>query len=871
MKQFLWARSRRGSLLLGALILLWLNQQPVQAQSPGLVAAYSFDEGTGTTVGDASGNALTGNVSGTTWTSSGKFGSALVFNGTNALVTIPNAAVLQLTTTMTLEAWVNPSVVSSAWRDVIYKGDDNYYLEGTSTSGQAPGMGGTFSPSPLTGTAALATNTWTHLAGTYDGATMRLYVNGVQVASRAQTGSIATSTNPLQVGGDAIYGQFFQGMIDEVRVYSRALTQPEIQTDMNTPVGNPPPPALSINPGVAALTFTRTQQFTTNNSSVIWLVDGVVGGSASSGTITTSGLYTPPAVVGNHTVTVKTSDLLQSITATVYVVNHQGIFTHHYDKLRTGQNLEETVLTPANVSSASFGKLFSYPIDGLALASPLYVPNLNIPGQGFHNVVYVATEHNSVYAFDADGVGTNPLWHVSFLGPGVTTVPCADVGECGDIPTEIGITGTPVIDSATSTLYVVVKTKEGTNYPQRLHAMDIATGAEKFGGPVLIQATVPGTGEGSSNGQLSFLSLRENQRPALLLNNGVIYIGFGSHGDVHPYHGWILGYNASTLQQVFAFCVTPNNEGAGVWQSGGGLASDAAGNVYFATGDGTFTVNTGGVDYGDSYVKLGSSGGVLDYFTPHDQIDLDGGNLDLCAGGVLLLPDQPGSHPHLLIGAGKNSTVYVIDRDNMGHFNPNDDSHAVQTLPNIFPNANGTEMPGNFINPVYFNGTVYFSPVSDNIQAFPLNNGLLTTAPTSRSSDLYTYPGGALAVSADGNSNAILWAVQRNDVTAPGVLFAYDPANLGHVLYNSNQAGSRDALDLASKFNVPLVVNGKVFVVTVGTLTAFGGISPGTASAPPPPVLATPANGATGVATNPTLTWNASTGATSSNCILQNA
>ena len=799
-----------------------------------------------------------------------------MFNGTTALVTIPNASVLQLTTGMTLEAWVNPTTVNNAWRDVIYKADDNYYLEGTSQN-LSPAMGGTFSPTPLYGTTALTANTWTHLAATYDGTTMRLYVNGAQVASRAQTGNIATSTNPLQIGGDNLYGQHFAGMIDEVRLYNRALSLAEVQSDMNTPVGAPPPPpappvlatpangstgvatnptltwnastgatsyhlqvstdpnfgttvvdqggiattsytagglassttyywhvnasnsggtssysavwnfttgapTLTISPNVAALTFTRTQQFTANIGNVIWLVDGVAGGSASTGTISPSGLYAPPSIAGTHTVTVETSDLLQSANATVYIVNHPGVFTHHYDNMRSGLNLNETVLTPANVTSASFGKLFSYPLDGLTLASPLYVPNVSIPGQGFHNVVYVATEHNSLYAFDADGVSSTPLWHLSFINPpSVTTVPCADVGECGDIPDEIGITGTPVIDPATQTMYVIVKTKEGTNYPQRLHALDITTGAEKFGGPVLIQATVPGTGVGSQNGQLPFLSLRELQRVALTLSNGVLYFGFGSHGDNEPYHGWAFGYNATTLQQTFVFCVTPNNEGGGIWQSGAGMAVDANGNIFFAAGDGTFTVDGGGIDYGDSYVRMSPTGAVLDYFTPYNQSNLDQSNLDVCAGGAIALPDQPGPHPHLLIGAGKNATIYTIDRDNMGHFNPNNDNAAVQTLPDIFPNANGTPTPGNYVQPVFFNGAMYFSPVSDNIQTFPMTNGLLTTAPTQRSSEVFPFPGGPLTISANGTSNAILWTVMRPNATSPGVLYAYDPADLGHV------------------------------------------------------------------------------------------
>jgi len=759
---------------------------------------------------------------------------------------------------------------------------------------------------------------------TYDRATVRLYVNGLQVSSLPATGAIATSTNPLTIGGDATWGQYFEGRIDEVRVYNVALTAAQIQADMAAPitagpgtpgnltattvngsridlgwsapttgsavtgylvercqgvgctsfvqVGTTPGTSttyadtglatgasysyrvratdasgtlspysnvaqaftgLSISPRTAALTFTRTQQFTTNSNDVVWLVDGVEGGSISSGTITPTGLYTPPTTIGTHTVTLRSSDQSLSADATVYITNTPGVFTRHNDNLRTGQNLTETVLSPANVTMQQFGKLFTYQLDGLALASPLYVANVNIPAQGFHNVVYVATEHDSVYAFDADGVGPTPLWHVSLIDPaaGVTTVPAADTGEIGDIPGEIGITGTPVIDPVSGTLYVVAKTKEvvggNTDYVQRLHALDIATGDEKFGGPATLQASVPGTGLGSQGGQVSFDALRENQRPALLLSNGVVYIAFGSHGDVQPYHGWVLGYDATTLQQVLAFNATPNTEGAGIWQSGGGLAADAAGNIYFVTGDGTFTANTGGVDYGDTVVKLSPTGAVVDYFTPHDEAQIDAAGLDLCAAGVILLPDQPGSHPHLVVASGKNATVYLIDRDQMGNFNPTDDSHAVQTLPNIFPN--GTEpIPGNFINSVYFNGTVYFSPTQDTIQAFRLSNGLLPTSPTSRSSRTYAFPGTPLAISANGDADGILWAVERNiggysDWTNPGTLRAYDPSDLSIELYNSDQAGSRDAFDeSAAKYSVPLVVNGKVFVVSVSKVIAYG-------------------------------------------------
>jgi hypothetical protein len=578
---------------------------------------------------------------------------------------------------------------------------------------------------------------------------------------------------------------------------------------------------FAITPQTAVLTPIKTQQFTVTgagSSSVVWSVDGVAGGSASTGIVNSTGLYTPPATAGTHTVTVATTDGTKSASAAVHVTVHLGVLTHHNDNARTGQNLNETVLTLSNVNSLSFGKLGSYTIDGIAHASPLYLPNVNVPGVGLRNIVYVATEHDSVYAFDAD-VSGNPLWKVSFINPaaGITPVPNGDTGECCDITPEIGITGTPVIDPATGTLYVVVKTKESGSYFQRLHALDVTTGAEKLGGPVLIQASVTGTGTGSSGGTLSFNQLRENQRTALLLYNGVVYMGFGSHGDNQPYHGWLLGYNATTLQRVLVFNSTPNGEGGGIWQSGGGLAIDAAGNFFFATGDGSYSVNTGGIDYGDTFLRFNPASGVVDYFTPHDQATLDGSNLDLDAGGMILLPDQPGAHPHLLVSAGKNGTIYVVDRDNMGHYNTTD--HNVQTLENIFPF--GTPLPGNYSSPVYFNGAVYFGPVADVVQMFRLTNGLFSTAPTSTTPQTFGYPGGALSISANGTSNGILWAIQKN-ASGGGTLHAYDASNLAFELYNSDQAGTRDTFDAAAKFSIPVVVNGKVFVASEGRLTIFG-------------------------------------------------
>ena len=582
---------------------------------------------------------------------------------------------------------------------------------------------------------------------------------------------------------------------------------------------------FGVTPRSAVLTFNMTQQFTASGS-VTWSVDGIVGGSSTTGTISTTGLYTPPAGIGTHTVTATSS--LNQASSTVYISNYPGTYTFHNDNMRTGQNTSETVLTPANVNPIQFGKLFSYSLDGIAFASPLYVAGVSIPSNGIHNVVYVATENDSVYAFDADGLSSTPLWHVNFLKSGVTTVPCADVGECGDIPVQIGITSTPVIDPTSGTIYVVAKTKESSTYVQRLHALDITTGAEKFGGPVVLTASAPGTGVDSSGGKETFNALRENQRPGLLLSSGVLYFAFGSHGDNSPWHGWVLGYNATTLQQVLVYNDTPNGGygGGGIWQCGGGLATDSTGDLYFTTSNGDFDVNTGGIDYGDSIMKLSTSGTVVDYFTPYNQSNLSANNLDLGSAGPVLLVDQTGGpYPHLLVSAGKGGTIYVINRDNMGQFNANSDSQIVQELVGALPN--GDAEIGNFSAPVYFNGYVYFAAVNDTLRAFQLNNGLLSTGPTSQSAAIYPLRGGAFAVSANGSSNGILWAIQTNGASpdnpnAPGVLYAYDATNLADELYDSTEAGTRDTMDFAAKFSIPLVANGKVFVGSQSELTAYG-------------------------------------------------
>ena len=504
-----------------------------------------------------------------------------------------------------------------------------------------------------------------------------------------------------------------------------------------------------------------------------------------------------------------------------------NVTTYHNDNARTGQNLHETVLTPANVNAAGFGRLFVQPVDGYIYAQPLYVPDLTIGGQA-HNVVFVATENDSVYAFDADsaaGANANPLWHVSFINPpSVTTVDSINDIACTDLVPQIGITGTPVIDTSTGTLYVVANTKENGAFFQRLHALDITTGNEKFGGPVAIQATVPGTGAGSNGGQVSFDALHQNQRPGLLLANGVVYITSAAHCDHPPYHAWVFGYNASNLQQqVAVWNSTPNGSDGGVWQSGGGPAADSS-SIYVVTGNGTFDVNTGGVDWGDTILRMSPPTGgtlrVLSHFTPFNQDVLSENDIDLGSGGVVLLPALPAgsAHQNLLVQAGKEGSIYLVDRDNMGGYNSTTDQ-VVQEL----PGATG----GIWGMPAYWNDTVYFGAQYDNLKAFSFNaggSGLLSSSAVSYSPESFAFPGPTPSISANGTSNGIVWAIETDAYASsgPAVLHAYDATNLASELYNSTQNGSADTPGPAVKFAAATVARGRVYVGTATQLAVFG-------------------------------------------------
>jgi hypothetical protein len=553
--------------------------------------------------------------------------------------------------------------------------------------------------------------------------------------------------------------------------------------------------------------------------------------------------------------------LLLAVSSAAFGQGFSGVFTWHNDNSRTGQNLNETTLTPQNVNVATFGKVFSYPVDGMAYAQPLYVPNVTVPNQGTHNVIYVATENDSVYAFDADGLQTSPLWHVSFLDlpNGVTTVPCADESSDCNVYPVYGITSTPVIDPTTGTLYAVARTKESGTWVQRIHALDITSGVEKFGGPVVIQATVNGTGNGSQGGKLPFNARLANQRPALLLSNNTLYVGWTG------VHGWVMAFDPQTLALLNAFTSTPNSQQhGGIWMAGGGMAADNLGNVYFSVAEAGFDINQGGEDWGETLLKVSPTLQVLDYFSPSDQVCRVTNDYDLASGGPLLLPPQSGSYPNEIIQAGKGGypcdpfgsgwgvPVYLVNRDSMGGYNSQVDTslQTVLGVPILQQNVSG----GYWGNAAYFQSPsgqfIYLSGLSgevgkgDNLKAFSLTNGVLSTAPVAKSTNILPI-GSTPSVSAYGSSDGIVWAVERQDILAakpgnkPAVLYAYDANNVATMLYNSTLAGTRDQAGPGVKFVTPTVANGKVYVGTQTELDVYGLLGQ---SLPAPAIKLSPAS-----------------------------
>jgi hypothetical protein len=503
----------------------------------------------------------------------------------------------------------------------------------------------------------------------------------------------------------------------------------------------------------------------------------------------------------------------------------KGVLTYHNDNMRTGRNTSESTLTLKNVNSTTFGKLFVISTDGLVDAQPLYVPNVSIPGNGTHNVLFVATENDTVYGFDADSGST--LWKVTTLGAG--EVPSDDRG-CGQVSPEIGVTSTPVIDltaGPNGTIYLVAMSKDSSsNYHQRLHALDIASGAEQFSGPVEIAAQYPGTGDNSQNGYVIFDPKQYKERAGLLLLNHIIYTSWASHCDDRPYTGWIISYNETTLAQQSVLNVTPNGSEGAIWAAGEGLSADTNGNIYFLDANGTFdtTLNANGFpvngDYGNAIMKLSIKKGKLavsDYFNMYNTVSESNADEDLGSGGALVVPnfkDSSGVLHDLVVGAGKDANIYLANRNNMGKFNPNNNNQ-------IYQEVTGALAGGVYSAPAFADNRIYYGAVSDTIKAFSFNaSGQLNSTPASATSTQFAYPGASPSISGSSDNDLILWATEN---TSPAVLHAYSATNLAKELYNSNQAaGGRDNFGNGNKFITPTIANGKVYVGTTNGVGVLG-------------------------------------------------
>lgn len=582
----------------------------------------------------------------------------------------------------------------------------------------------------------------------------------------------------------------------------------------------PPSPSVSVG---GMQQFKATGKYSDNSTqditaSVMWASSDT--GFATIGVST--GLATGIAP-GTTQITAQSGSVVSPndpLTVTPATSTATDVATHHYDNMRSGANLNETILAPSNVNSTTFGKLAEFAVDGQIDGQVLYLNQVAIPGKGNKNVVYFATENDSVYALDADsltGTTATVLWKTTAHPSGESPLSSSDAG-CGYI-NPVGIMSTPVIDRSRNAIYVVSGSKDsGGNVHHRLYALDLTTGDSLFNGPTLIAATYPGTGGNSNGSTVTFKDSVQQQRAALLESGGKIYTAWsGYYGDCGDYSAWIIAYSADTLTQVGAIDLVPHSSLAGIWMGGGGPASDSAGNVYIATGN-AGSGNTPGMgnDYGDTFVKLASGTPltVADYFAPKIAIADDGNDADLGSAGPLLLPDMvdgTGVTRHLAMIAGKDGAIYIVSRDNMGQYNAMTD--------NIYQEfaSDGHE---NHCSPVYFNGAVYIGPEGMPLRAFSVSQAKLSASPVSQTSFTFGGNGTVPTVSANGNSNGIVWALNHDS----GELFAFDAGNLGNMLYNSNQAANgRDHFSqVGGHFITPVVANGKVYFGTGGTVVVFG-------------------------------------------------
>lgn len=515
----------------------------------------------------------------------------------------------------------------------------------------------------------------------------------------------------------------------------------------------------------------------------------------------------------------------KSNPATLTVYAGIDVPTYDYENMRMGQNTSEKILTPTLVSSSSFGSLGMFKVDGLVDSQPLYLSDVTIPNVGPRNVLYVATEHGTVFAFDADSAGGSiTLWSASTWLPGETS---SDSRNCDLLKPEIGITSTPVIDRSRNAIYVVAATVDAKgNYYHRLHALDITTGKELFGGPITISATYPGTGDNSSNGILAFDPAQYFDRASLVELNGNIYTTWSSHCDTRPYTSWVIAYSASSLQQTGVFNMVPNGSEGGIWMSGAAPAVDASGNIYFIIGNGDFDSDDldndgfpGEGNCGNCFVKLSSAApfALLDYFAPMNTVSESDADKDFGSGGPLLLPDvmdSTGKTRHLAVGSGKDSNIYVLDRDNMGKFSASSN--------NIYQEIDGQLAGGVWAKPSYFNGTVYYGAVYDSIKAFPIQQAKLAQVPSSQSKFVFPYPGVTPTISANGTSNAIVWAVEHANNGSLTRLHALDATNLANELFVGTSYQDPSGAPSDNKFLVPVVANGKVYIGTPNSVAVFG-------------------------------------------------
>jgi hypothetical protein len=602
------------------------------------------------------------------------------------------------------------------------------------------------------------------------------------------------------------------------------------------------PISVTLSPSLGGVAVTQQIQLTasvTNDIGAAGVTWTVSAGGTLTGQTTTVASFSA-ATAGVYTITATSiADNVESAMATIGVTGLPGVYTYHNDLARDGVNSQEYALTTSSVNTSTFGKLFSCTVDGAVYAQPLWVANLTINSR-MHNAIFVATQHDSLYAFDADANPCVQLWHANLIDSthgatsGETTVPSGPSGNkvgsgYGDITPEVGVTGTPVIDPSTNTLYVVSKSmnSSGTPFYQRLHAIDITSGNEKFAGPANITSSItfPGTGDGGST--VSFNAQQQNQRPGLALINGVVYVAWASHEDTAPYYGWVVGFNASTLAVTNVLNVSPNVQYGGIWMGGGAPSADGNGKIYLITGNATFDVtNTSAPnnDFGDSFLQLSGSLSVSSYFTPSDQANDAANDLDFGSGGAaVVLNLTSGTLQHLVIGGGKDGSLYLLNGDKMGG---SGDSNAWQHF-NI---GNGIFATGAFWNNTFYIAGIHAPLVS---YSFNSSTNLFNTSIASQSSSSYGFPGASPSVSSAGSSNGVVWALDNTNYCTnqspgcgPAVLHVYDATNLGTDLWNSSMV-SGDAAGNAVKFTVPTIANGKAYVGTRGNNVggAFGSTS----------------------------------------------